>query len=417
MGRVAYFDCPSGIAGNMALGALLACGADRDALIRRLGTLDLGEWSLEVVRKEEHGIGALHVDVKTPPETGHGRHLHHIEAMISSGDLPDRVRAQAIAVFRRLGEAEAGIHGVDIQSLHFHEVGAVDAIVDIVGTCLLLHDLGVDRVVCSPLPMGRGFVRCMHGVIPLPAPATVALTRGVPTYGVDIEGELVTPTGAALMTALADEFGPQPSMRVESVGYGAGTMTLPDRPNIVRVMVGQPGSGEVREVAVVETNVDDMSPQLFDVAMERLLQVGALDVYASPIQMKKNRPGLLITVMCPPECVRAVVEVLFSETTTLGVRVRNCERMCMEREVVAVTTEYGDIRVKVGRWDAARRDEAAASAVSASEEHGTRQSGDAGICKAMPEYDDVKAAALRHGVPARVVAEAAVRAFRTAQEA
>ena len=399
MGRIAYFDCPSGISGNMALGALLACGADRDRFVTLMQTLNIGDWSLEITPKQEHGIGALHVEVRTPPETGHGRHLHHIEDIIGGSDLPEAVRDRAIAVFRRLGEAEAAIHQTDIQSLHFHEVGAVDAIVDIVGTCLLLQLLNIDRIVCSPLPMGRGFVKCMHGMIPLPAPATVELTRGIPTYGVDLEAELVTPTGAALMASLADAFGPQPSMRLETVGYGAGTMTLPDRPNLLRVMIGGAGSGEAREVAIIETNLDDMSPQMYDLAIERLYANGALDVYAAAIQMKKNRPGVLLTVLCAPADTARLADVLFRETTTLGVRVMRSERICMEREIVTVATEYGDIRIKVAR-----------STSPASANH-------AGTSKAMPEYDDVRSAAVRHGVAAAEVSQAALRAYHERREA
>jgi uncharacterized protein (TIGR00299 family) protein len=387
MGRTAYFDCASGISGDMTLAALLDCGGDAEMLISRLQSLNLGEWSLAVTDVSDHGIGARHVAVSVPPEQGHGRHLHHIEEIIRGGDLPPTVQDRAIAVFRRLAEAEAEIHKVDVQSLHFHEVGAVDAIVDIVGVCLLLDQLKVDRIACSPLPMGHGFVECMHGVIPLPAPATVALTRGFPTYGVDVEGELVTPTGAALMTTLATEFGPQPAMHVERVGYGAGTRRYPDRPNVLRVMLGEADVRATEEVCVVETNIDDLSPQLYDITQDRLFEAGALDVFTAPVFMKKNRPATLLTVLCSEQALRNIVAVLFAETTTLGVRISRCGRLCMERETVVLATEYGDIRIKVACWDGEQ-------------------------AKAMPEYDDVKAAALRNGVPARVIADAAMAAYR-----
>ncbi len=391
MARIAYFDCPSGIAGDMTLAALLDCGADSAVLADRLRSLKLGPWSLNVTDDEDHGIGGLHVEVIADAEQGHGRHLHHIVEIISSSDLPVRVKEQSIAVFRRLGEAEASIHRVDIERLHFHEVGAVDAIVDIVGSCLLLDLLGVERVVCSPLPMGRGFVECMHGVIPLPAPATVELTRGVPTYGVELEAELVTPTGAALMVSLAERFGSQSAMRVQSVGYGIGKRRFADRPNVLRVMIGESGMGEDGHIVVVETSIDDLSPQFYDIAMDRLFNAGALDVHTTAISMKKNRPGTLLTVLCPESAVTDIAEVLFAETTTLGVRMYRCDRLCMERSTVVVATEYGPIRIKVATW-------------------GT------GTPKAMPEYEDVKAAALKHGVPARVVGDAAVAAYRRTEE-
>ncbi|MBM3494994.1 MAG: nickel pincer cofactor biosynthesis protein LarC [Armatimonadetes bacterium] len=391
MNRIAYFDCPSGVAGNMVLGALLHCGADADRLRDRLAALDLGEWSLHIEDRSVNGVGATHVDIVTAEEHGHGRHLSHIEDLIEGGGLPRDVQVSSINVFRRLAQAEAAVHGVDVESLHFHEVGAVDAIVDIVGSCLLLHDLGVGRVVCSPLPVGHGYVRCMHGTIPIPAPAVVELTLGTPTYGVDVEAELVTPTGAALMTALAEQFGPQPTMAAECAGYGCGTRELPDRPNMLRVLIGTPSPSGTDEVAVVETNIDDLSPQMYELTMERLFAAGALDVFTSPIQMKKNRPATLLTVLCSPDLVDAMAALLFAETTTLGVRVSQQRRMCMARDVVSVDTDFGAIRVKVASW-------------------GDR------VRKPAPEYDDVKAAAVRSGAPAILVAEAALAAYRRMQE-
>ncbi len=391
MPRVAYFDCPSGIAGDMTLAALMDCGVDAAVLSDGLRSLRLDPWELRVVEDSDHGIGGLHAEVAVSAESGHGRHLHHIEEIIGASEVPHRVKEQAIAVFRRLGEAEAAIHRVDIQQLHFHEVGAVDAIVDIVGACLLLDLLGVDTVTCSPLPMGRGQVECMHGVIPLPAPATVALTQGVRTYGVELEAELVTPTGAALMVTLAERFGPQPSMRVQKVGYGIGTRRFSDRPNVLRVMIGEADAIELGQVVVIETNIDDLSPQFYDIAMERLFEAGALDVYTSAIGMKKNRPGTLLTVLCPEDRVRSVTEVLFSETTTLGVRMFRCDRLCMERKTVSVATRYGTIRLKIASWEG-------------------------GNPKVMPEYEDVKAAAMQFGVPARVISEHAIAAYRKMQE-
>lgn len=388
MRRIAYFDCFSGASGDMILGALLHAGADADALRQMLSRLDIGAWSLEMEDVARHGIGALRAIVRTPEESGHGRHLHHIETIIRSAGLPREVEEPAIAIFRRLGEAEAAIHQTDVESLHFHEVGAVDAIVDIVGACVLLHLLGIERVFASPLPMGHGFVECMHGTIPLPAPAVVELTKGVPTYGVDAEAELVTPTGAAILTTLAESFGPMPALRTKAVGYGAGSRELPDRPNLLRVVIGEePREASVDTVAVVETNIDDLSPQFYEAAMERLFQAGALDVFLQPVVMKKSRPGVLVTALCPPALVEKVAAVLFAETTTLGVRIYEARRQCMERRLVPVETPYGAIRMKVARW------------------------GDM-VDRAMPEYEDVRRAADAARAPVTRVWEAAMLAYR-----
>lgn len=392
MSRVAYFDCFSGTSGDMILGALLQCGVEPKRLREALSSLKIGDWTLQVESVTRHGIGALRVHVEAVDEATHGRHLHHIEQIISEAELPASVINQALAIFRRLGEAEAAVHQTDVQSLHFHEVGAVDAIVDIVGACLLLHMLGIQRVVCSPLPMGRGFVECMHGTIPLPAPAVVELTKGVPTYGVDIEAELVTPTGAAILTTLAESFGPLPAMVMSQSGYGAGSRDLENRPNLLRVVLGEDQApGQVEEVAIIETNIDDMSPQFYETAMDRLFAAGALDVYLQPVIMKKSRPGTLLTVLCDPYLADNLAATLFAETSTLGVRITKAERRCMARHVSTVSTPYGEIRMKSARW------------------------GDQ-VVKAAPEYEDVRKAAENAGVPATQVWETAMLAFRTKEE-
>jgi len=390
--RTAYFDCFAGAAGDMVLGALMHCGVPPERLREMLAGLDIGEWRLDAESVTRSGIGSLRVRVSAPPEAGQGRHLPEIEKIIGGAGLDAEVAESAVRVFRRLAEAEARVHRADINRLHFHEVGALDAIVDIVGTCALLHELGVGKVVASPLPMGHGFVECMHGVIPLPPPAVVELTRGVPVYGAGIEGELVTPTGAALLTTLAESFGVLPRMAPVSIGYGAGTREFPDRPNLLRVIVGeeaQPQSDD--DVAIVETNIDDMSPQFYDVVMDRLFSAGALDVLAQPVQMKKNRPGTLVTVVCRPDGADRLAAILFAETTTLGVRMWRAGRRCMGRCVVPVTTEYGTIRVKVAEW------------------------GDS-VRKAMPEYEDVRRLSEAADVPARVVWESAMAGYRTQGE-
>jgi len=386
--RIAYFDCFSGASGDMILGALLQCGVRTGELGEYFRRLDLGHWSLTAEPVTRHGIAGFRVVVECTEEQEHGRHLGDIEDLIRQAGLPAVVEERAIAVFRRLAEAEAAIHQRDVQSLHFHEVGAVDAVVDIVGACALLDILNVSEVVCSPLPMGRGFVECMHGTIPLPAPAVAELTKGCPVYGVDVEAELVTPTGAAILTTLASRFGPMPPMKVAEVGYGAGSRELADRPNLLRVFIGETASPPDRdEVAVVETNIDDLSPQFYEAAIERLFKAGALDVFTQPIYMKKNRPAVLLSVICPPELVDAVAEVMFAETSTIGVRIMKAERRCMNRWIEVVSTEFGDIRMKVAQW----QDTAT---------------------KAMPEYDDIRRLADEKGVPVQQVWEAAMAAYR-----
>jgi len=387
--KLAYFDCFSGISGDMTLGALLACGVDPEDLRDDLEQLSLPGWRLDVAETSRNGIGALDVTVSITEEPGHSRHLSDIREILQGAALSERVRGRALAVFQRLAEAEARIHQTTADRIHFHEVGAIDAIIDIVGTCACLERLGVDQVWCSPLPLGRGFVRCMHGMIPLPAPAVLELAAGVPVTGSDVEGELVTPTGAALVTSLAAGFGAIPPMRVVATGYGAGKKQFGERPNLLRVTVGERDEAALEslpEVAVLETNLDDLSPQFYETAMERLFAAGALDVYLTAVQMKKGRPGTLLTVLAPPARREALADVIIDETSTLGIRFTTMRRACLERAWHTVETEYGPVRIKVGWWKGRER-------------------------TASPEYEDVKAAARGHGVPVRIVHQAALAAY------
>lgn len=388
--KIAYFDCFSGVSGDMTLGALLACGIDADDLRAELARLKLPGWKLEVQTTSVNGIGATDVTVALTEPQGHGRHLSDIARILEASDLADSVRGKALTVFQRLAEAEAKIHQTTPDRIHFHEVGAVDAIVDIVGACVALERLGVEAAYCSPLPMGRGFVQCAHGAIPLPAPAVLELLRGYPVYDANIEGELVTPTGAALMSTLAETFGAMPTMTLHTIGYGAGKQRFPDRPNVLRVVLGETvedAFSGAPEIAVLETNLDDFSPQFYEPLSERLFAAGAVDVYMTPIQMKKGRPATLLTVLAPPEKAEELAGLLFTETTTLGVRFSKMRRLCVEREWVTVQTPYGPIRIKVGRW------------------RGTETT-------ASPEYEDVKAAAAAHGVPVKVVYQAGLLSYK-----
>jgi uncharacterized protein (TIGR00299 family) protein len=382
--KTLYFDLISGASGDMILGALVDAGLPFADLRDALGLLGLPEFELTEARVMRGAFAAAKIDVHTA-DTVHARGLTEIEQLIAASQLPAPIQARAMLVFRRMAEAEAGIHGVPIETVHFHELGAVDTIVDVTGALLALERLGVQRVFASPVPLGRGLARSAHGAMPLPAPATVALLRGAAIVGVDHAVETVTPTAAALLAELAEGFGAIPAMQLAAVGYGAGTRTTPE-PNVLRVLLGDMGDGySVETLVVLETNIDDMSPELHGYVMERLLTSGALDAYLTPVLMKKNRPGVVLSVLCRPEDAARLRDLLFAETTTLGVRTSEVQRHCLPREIETVDTPYGAIRVKVARW------------------------GDSE--KAAPEYEDCRRAAAAHRVPLWQVYQAALRAL------
>jgi uncharacterized protein (TIGR00299 family) protein len=388
--KVAFFDCFAGISGDMTLGAILDAGADETLFRKELSKLGGIEFDLEIKKVVRRGIQATDVQVKIKHEHHH-RHLSDITRIIEESALAESVKQKAASIFRALAEAEARVHGTTAESVHFHEVGAVDAIVDIVGACVGLHLLGVERVVVSPLPMGHGWVECQHGRIPLPAPATVEILKGIPVYSANVEGELVTPTGAAIVKTLAHSFGHMPQMRVQNTGYGAGNTEFPF-PNLLRVFVGETDSSvPFHKVSIVETNIDDMNPEFYNSAMQKLFLAGALDVFTTPICMKKNRPGALLTVICPEEKAGAVSEVVLRETTSFGVRVTSGERRCLDRRWVDAETEFGTVKVKIGSL---RGEDLTIS----------------------PEYEDCKKAAEIAGVPVRRVYEEAAEAFKRGQK-
>ncbi|MCC6446745.1 MAG: nickel pincer cofactor biosynthesis protein LarC [Armatimonadetes bacterium] len=394
--RIAYFDCFAGISGDMTIGALVAAGVDPEALESELSKLGLDGYELRFGQKVSHGITAVDFDVHIHEHDHHGQHHHHrsfteIARMIGESGLSERVKAQSVAVFRRLGEAEAKVHNTSLDEIHFHEVGAVDSIVDIVGAVIGLEMLGVEEVHVSRLPAGHGFIRAAHGVLPVPAPATVELTRGIPVYPVDAEGEMVTPTGAAIVSALGKSFGKMPEMRVSSVGYGAGKKEF-TFPNLLRVYIGDAeDKPRAHPITCLETNIDDMNPQFYDYLMERLFEKGALDVFMTPVQMKKNRPAAMLTVLSPPEREADLLPILFSETTTLGIRVSRVERYCLDREWKDVSTPYGPVRVKIASLD--------------------------GIPQTVePEYEDCKRLASEKQVPLKEVYRAAVERWHQGRE-
>ncbi len=348
--RIGYFDCFSGISGDMTLGALADAGVDPRAIQSAVASLGLPcELAFETVRRG--GFRANYAKVIAPPEHAH-RHLHHIEAMIDKSTLSPRQNELAKRIFLRLGEAESAVHGVDIKKIHFHEVGAVDSIVDIVGAAVGLDLLGVERYEASPLPTGRGWVRAAHGKMSLPAPGTAELLKGVPLADSDVEMELTTPTGAAIVTTVAERFGPLPAMTIESIGLGAGTRDLPDQGNILRLFVGTIAlPAESDRVWVLETNLDDLPGEVIGYATAQLMAAGALDAFVTPIQMKKNRPGVMITVLCGEDQIVAIEEILFRETTTLGVRRYPVSRHKLKRQATEVETAFGPVRGKLGWHD------------------------------------------------------------------
>ena len=386
--RCGYIDCFSGAAGDMILAALLHAGLKRDVLADVVARLKLPGVTLRVENVQRGGIAATHVRIEVGAEGHeHHRHLPDILRIIEGAGLSATVAERATRIFTRLAEAEAQVHGIAVDQVHFHEVGAADAIVDIVGACAGVEALGLDTITCSPIPTGTGTVRCEHGVLPVPAPATAELLRGVPLAACDEPAELTTPTGAAILTTLATAFGPRPEMRIQAIGYGAGSRELTTRPNVLRLIVGEPvtpPSGPDEPVVVLETQVDDATGQVVAHACERLLAAGALDACIVPIIMKKGRPGQLLTVLCRPDDATALEDLLFRETTTFGVRRHECLRRTLAREHATVATRFGPIRVKVGRRGAE-------------------------VVQAWPEYEDCAAAARQHGVALRAVQDAALR--------
>jgi uncharacterized protein (TIGR00299 family) protein len=380
-----YLDAFSGISGDMLVGALADAGADREAIVRAVSSLGTGaELSFEAVQRG--GIAATKFHVRAE-ETHHHRHLPAILKLIAAGDLAPRAAANAAAVFQRLGQAEAAVHGVPLEKVHFHEVGAADSIADIVGACVALDTLHVDAVVCSAINVGSGTVETSHGTLPVPAPATAALLAGKPVYARGPAVELTTPTGAALAVTLAQSFGPLPPMRIARAGYGAGGRDLATQPNVLRVILGEPtGASEATLVSVIEAHIDDLSPEVLAYAAERLLEAGALDVALQPLVMKKGRPGTLLRVLADTADRERLAQLVFAETSTFGLRIYEAERRVEARRFVEVSTPHGTVRVKVS-----------------------------GSGAFAPEYEDCRRLALASGVPLKQVVAEASRAYLNSQ--
>src|SRR5258706_5434146 len=387
--KLAYFDCFSGISGDMTLGALVDAGVSLDHLREQLRGLDVPGWEISSEKVWKNGMSSTYVQVKTEDKSKH-RSLSAILEFLQQSNLSAKVRERASAIFRKLGEAEATVHDVPIEKIHFHEVGAVDAIVDIVCACIGFESLGIEQFACSPLNVGGGTAKMAHGVLPVPAPATAKLLQGKPTYSNGVQKELVTPTGAAIVAALCTSFGPQPPMSVSAIGYGAGTADLEGQPNVVRIMIGEATEKTVagfdEEISVIEVNLDDMNPQIYGYLQEKALAAGALDVYTTPVQMKKNRPGTLLTLLCRPHDTAALMDLVFAETTTFGARTYRAQRRTLPRESISVHTQFGDVRVKISRVNGHIR-------------------------HAAPEFEDCKKLAEEKHVPLHRVMDEARRNF------
>lgn len=414
--RIAYLECFAGISGDMFLGALIDAGVDPSVMVQAVDALHIGA-NLQIEKVDRSGITSTKINVLVNGKSAeaaaaehthdhghshkhehkhdhhHGRSLNTIRRMIQEAQLADAVKSFAVRAFELLGESEAKIHNVPVEKIHFHEVGAVDAIADIVAAAAGTYALGVDAWYCSPLNVGGGMVDCAHGRFPVPAPATADLLKSMPTYSSGLQMELVTPTGAALVRALECSFSAQPAMRIEKIGYGAGTQNPKGSPNVLRLSVGETASAQEdvaasETVVVIETTVDDLNPQTIGYLTQKALQSGALDVTCTALQMKKNRPGTLITVLCLPGDAQALQRLIFTETSTLGLRVREERRVFLDRKFVAVQTEWGEVHVKVGLL------------------HGEE-------VNAMPEYEDCRAIAENHSVPLKQVMQTALLKYRT----
>lgn len=380
--RIAYFNCFSGISGDMILGALIDAGLDPQKLIDRLKALPLTGYQLEFIKVKKHGIGGTKVNVLTEESHPH-RGLKDIYDILEKSSLPEKTIEKVKNIFLTLAQAEAKVHHTQPEEIHFHEVGAVDAIIDIVGAVIGIEELGIEEIYASPLNVGSGFVQCAHGLMPVPAPATIEILKGVPIYSQGAKSELVTPTGAAIIKTLAKDFGSLPEFVVEHSGYGAGQRNL-DIPNLLQIIIGKkkkkPENLQSKTFTMIETNIDDMNPELYPYLSDKLYQLGALEVYLCPAQMKKNRPGTILHVIVPKEQEITVVKAIFEETTTIGVRFYPIQRYELAREITHLKTKYGTIRIKVSKW-------------------GEK------ILNASPEYEDCRQAALKANVPLKLVYE------------
>lgn len=385
--KIAYFDCFSGISGDMILGALIDAGLNPEELKNELEKLNVSGFELTTEKVKRNSISGTKVNVGITEEHVH-RHLHNIIEIIEKSSLDEDIKKTSEEIFRKLAEVEAKIHDTSVEKIHFHEVGALDSIVDIIGSVIGLKKLGIEKIYSSEIHLGSGFVNTQHGKIPVPVPATSELLKGIPVYSTGIESELVTPTGAVIISTLSSGFGELHRMKINSIGYGAGSKIL-KIPNLLRIFIGEilDDNYEKDEVMLVETNIDDMNPEFFDYVSEKLLTEGALDVYKTPIFMKKNRPAILLSVIISEEKLNRILSIIFSETTTLGVRIQRINRQKLTREIITLNTRYGKVDIKVSK-------------------HGNE------IKNLSPEYENCRQIAAKHNVPVKEVFEEAKAAAR-----
>lgn len=379
--KILYFDCFAGISGDMTLAALLDLGLPPEKLRSELGKLNLANYDLNIFKSTRKGIAAAGVEVTVGPDKESHRHFSDIRRILESSALQSEVKRTSLAIFQRLAEAEARIHARGVEEVHFHEVGAVDSIIDIVGTSIGIEFFQPQAIFSSELPMGRGFVECEHGRLPLPAPATLEILKGFPLEGGEMEGEFVTPTGAAIVATLSSRITSFPRLTPEKIGYGMGKKDLPDRPNLLRLVLGEAGEAfQADSASVIEANIDDMNPEFYDYLMERLFERGALDVSLSPLLMKKSRPGTLVRVIANVHETEALSDLILRESTSLGVRCYSVHRKKLPREIKVIDTKYGKIRVKTS-----------------------------GDLRFQPEYEDCKRVALERRIPIQEVYQEAMR--------
>lgn len=378
--RIAYFDCFSGASGDMILGSLIDAGLSPRSLRAELKKLRTPAIGLKVKKVMKRGISATRAIVEGRSEKKPHRDLKEMLRIIDRSALEDEVKAKSREIFMRIASVEAEIHKTPMEEIHFHELGGLDSVVDIAGSVWGLRQMRIDKIYVSKVNVGTGFVKCEHGILPVPAPAALSLMKGNPIYSSGVEKELLTPTGAAILTTLGSEFGQMPPMKVEKIGYGAGRDDFP-HPNVLRLIIGTPAVSSGKErVTVIETNIDDMNPQFYDYVMEQLLKMRVLEVFLTPISMKKNRPATLLTVICPSEKLSAIVEFLLRETTSIGLRWHEEERARADREILTLQTKYGKIHFKLARWRGR-------------------------VVNVSPEYEDCKRLALKKGVPLKAIFE------------
>ena len=379
--RVAYFDCYSGISGDMILGALVDLGVNPGKIRKALKTLNLKGYKLQTSQIQRGLIVGTkaHVKIEKVPLSHHkARKYSDIKKLLADSDLSTIIKKNALEVFRRIAEVEAAVHKTTIEKIHFHEVGAVDSIVDIVGGVIAIESLKLDKIYCSPLNVGEGFVECAHGCLPVPAPATLKLMKGIPTFSSGVKKELTTPTGAAMIGFYADQFGSLPAMKIIDDGYGAGDHIIPTMPNMLRVILGEIEEEPFEELVLIETNIDDMNPEFYEAAMDSLFKAGALDVYLSPIIMKKSRPANKVSVLTDESNRQSLTEILLQETSSFGVRYYNVGRTVLDREIKTVKTSWGLIMVKIGKLNEK-------------------------VIQVSPEYDDCKKTAVKNKISVKEI--------------